>query len=827
MAPQSPSIQSFFQPEIPTAQPAVTDTDEKGNGFTTTEVKAFLYSTPHAWKPRMPYEDVQIGKLVPGPRCVRLVARIVNVCDQPSSTSKLPHPVKRCLNVLVKLWYLKVDYQLRLGQLVSIWATLISSADTSKTVSITIQNAACMVDLFPERDKSGYFMVLADRDDGTLSKTPLGYSPDTQLPGLMTLMTFIDGGHDLPTARVMLCVKSIGGRKKFTTKKGDVMDLINVMIFDDTCDATLALYGRVASSAAYWKPSHTILLLSNPGFRSDKRPTLSISANTYADVDPRLGDAEWLRSFAQRLTTREVVNVPFPEGGMQEQNRSFLSQDFMGYLSVLVLELNIMTMQQRGRIFCAECCGVPLYANTVTTICKHCKQIIALSINPRLIGTLIDETGAIRSGKLVFSDEAWEQLLGRSAEELANCDGQLLKYLENRILFLRLTLFFGWSQKDYIGYTMSPYVLSLLFPIIYGCYILESFKAWIMDKMITLCLGVLLWVLLVLFAMYAVHVENAHRVPDNRESRPIESQAENRVLEDHSRLALPSTQEILDQQSTQSSSREVQRGEAVLPGVPGPRPEMANATLDNQAPTSRDKASTRRQAGEENKLVGKVQEPNNDPSHTSPSPPNATLSDQAQAQVEGESQSIDLSHNASAAPLDQAFMARLKTKYRDASSPAKSSAAELCTALAKHTPLRSTATQVKQKPAGKEAEPTSTSAEPEERQHESTQINAFSRSAELYTARAKACNSSGSASSAETHIRSSRGEAHTSRGGARKFSSITYNKPTHRFQYPAKACITRSKARNYYYYYYNRSDSTTAANGSTPQDDTYCKAAFA
>lgn len=100
--PQSPSIQSFFQPETSTTQPAVTDNDEDGNGFTTTEVKAFLYSTPHAWKPRVQYEDVQIAKLVSGARYVHLVARLVNFYDQPTSTSKLPHPSKRCLNVLVR-----------------------------------------------------------------------------------------------------------------------------------------------------------------------------------------------------------------------------------------------------------------------------------------------------------------------------------------------------------------------------------------------------------------------------------------------------------------------------------------------------------------------------------------------------------------------------------------------------------------------------------------------------------------------------------------------------------------------------------------------------
>lgn len=57
-------------------------------------------------------------------------------------------------------------------------------------------------------------MVQADEDDRTLPTTPLGYCRDKQLPGLMTLMGFVEGGHDTAMARVLLCVKSIGGRKK-------------------------------------------------------------------------------------------------------------------------------------------------------------------------------------------------------------------------------------------------------------------------------------------------------------------------------------------------------------------------------------------------------------------------------------------------------------------------------------------------------------------------------------------------------------------------------------------------------------------------------------
>lgn len=62
------------------------------------------------------------------------------------------------------------------------------------------------------------------------------------------------------------------------------------------------------------------------------------------------------------------------------------------------------------------------------------------------MGLLIDETGGISSGKLVWSDEAWKQLLGRTAEDLATSSLTLLKYLENRLLFLKLAVMFGWSE---------------------------------------------------------------------------------------------------------------------------------------------------------------------------------------------------------------------------------------------------------------------------------------------------------------------------------------------------------------------------------------------
>lgn len=63
----------------------------------------------------------------------------------------------------------------------------------------------------------------------------------------------------------------------------------------------------------------------------------------------------------------------------------------------------------------------------------------------------MDETGVIAPGKLIWSPAAWEQLLGRTADELAGSSTELLRYLEKRLSFLRVTLVFGWAGDDVTG----------------------------------------------------------------------------------------------------------------------------------------------------------------------------------------------------------------------------------------------------------------------------------------------------------------------------------------------------------------------------------------
>jgi hypothetical protein len=67
------------------------------------------------------------------------------------------------------------------------------------------------------------------------------------------------------------------------------------------------------------------------------------------------------------------------------------------------------------------------------------------------LGPIIDETGQISSGKLILSDAAWEQLLGRTAEQMVSTNVDVLRYLEQRLLMLRVTMGFVLRLEDEVG----------------------------------------------------------------------------------------------------------------------------------------------------------------------------------------------------------------------------------------------------------------------------------------------------------------------------------------------------------------------------------------
>lgn len=66
-------------------------------------------------------------------------------------------------------------------------------------------------------------MTHENSDDGVICTTPLGYHEGEALPGLMTVRSFIDGGYELSDRKILVCVKSIGAKKKGKHAYDDVL----------------------------------------------------------------------------------------------------------------------------------------------------------------------------------------------------------------------------------------------------------------------------------------------------------------------------------------------------------------------------------------------------------------------------------------------------------------------------------------------------------------------------------------------------------------------------------------------------------------------------
>lgn len=102
MSPQSPSIQSFFQPEIPTTPTPTKGKNrsaDTGAGFS--EVDPTLKPQLHRWQPRCAYNELNIDNLDAGPGCIMVVGRVVNMSDEKQS-SNMPHTAKGHLKLIVK-----------------------------------------------------------------------------------------------------------------------------------------------------------------------------------------------------------------------------------------------------------------------------------------------------------------------------------------------------------------------------------------------------------------------------------------------------------------------------------------------------------------------------------------------------------------------------------------------------------------------------------------------------------------------------------------------------------------------------------------------------
>lgn len=403
--------------------------------------------------------------------------------------------------IQIKLYFANQSYPLKLGQLLSIWTAFIS--DTSKADGASTAGILVCANLFPGRNTSDHLMIHTHSGAADVCRIPLGYIKGEPLPGLMTLEAYLNGGYDgVLDVKLLVCVKSIGATKKIVKKDGGETTLIEVILFDHTGETKMKCWSDLIESVREWIPGKTILLVLNPMHKLDYggHGTIAWGRNTMVYVEPEFADADWLRKWANGLMRKEIVGIEFPSEVWGEEDieeaiygprtalfglrdieewvRSGEGESFTGWISVVLMELSLVRIWRRNMLFCGEwfvifffpfrfcismdagfcersslivtkrSCGIPLYSSTPNLGCPHCLKPVQLVMNPKIITTLIDETGMISGGKLVWSEKAWKELLRRDTQEVCEMGIEEVKMLECRMVGLRISLCFGWVGED-------------------------------------------------------------------------------------------------------------------------------------------------------------------------------------------------------------------------------------------------------------------------------------------------------------------------------------------------------------------------------------------
>ena len=187
------------------------------------EIEEMSPAGPTIWKARAEYKHTSIDDLQPGPGCISITGRITHLHEMPSGKGA-PKAAKGffklCVRdetaaITVRLWYINASYNLRLGQLVKVFSPHVSR--TSSGV-MSFPSAPSVVTICPESDASTNFQLMTEAE--CEAKTCRRSLDPIEKMNLMTLKTFVSGGHEVVEAIVLVCVKSKGLKVMRTINKG-------------------------------------------------------------------------------------------------------------------------------------------------------------------------------------------------------------------------------------------------------------------------------------------------------------------------------------------------------------------------------------------------------------------------------------------------------------------------------------------------------------------------------------------------------------------------------------------------------------------------------
>jgi hypothetical protein len=100
-------------------------------------------------------------------------------------------------------------------------------------------------------------------------------------------------------------------------------------------------------------------------------------------VNPAFPDVHGVKGYEN-----VAVRVLYTLADIDAFARSNPREQLVGYISVIITQLNIVTPFKRNMLLCNECCGIAVFANELEGKCKGCENAVKLRINPRIVSFL-------------------------------------------------------------------------------------------------------------------------------------------------------------------------------------------------------------------------------------------------------------------------------------------------------------------------------------------------------------------------------------------------------------------------------------------------------